>query len=244
MAVSERLLTAWKTGCRQPSSDLSLDDEASAYAVQQKVASALGWPRQSNHRVWKLGGAPGGMISAALVPELAVHGSGWRVPSTYSMGLGIESEIAIRLSHDLNGSEEELEVFNAIDEWMPAIELCDTRFVDGGGENTLLKLADQQMSRALIVGAASKLTSAHDWKLQRAQLKVDGQIRFDQSGSHPFGSPLSNVVWLARHAASQGMPLMAGDVIATGSWSGLSWINEGQAVEVDFHGIGEVLLKV
>lgn len=243
IAVSERLLMAWRSGQRQPSSDLCLEDEASAYAVQERVLDALSCSAQAGRRVWKLGGGPGGLISAALVPERTVQASGWKVPKGYAMGLGIECEIAIQLGDDLPGAVDESEVFNAVEAWMPAIELCDTRFVDGGGDKPLLRLADQQMSRALVVGASCKLNPSHCWKQQQAVLKVDGQIRFEESGSHPFGRPLTNVAWLSRHAAAQGMPLQAGDIIATGSWTGLCWVHSGQNIDVCFPGIGEIFLN-
>lgn len=242
--VTERLLFAWRTGIRQPVTDLQLEDEAAAYAVQHQVSKALGWHALSGSKVWKLGGEPGGLISTALVPENALQSSGWRVPAKYAMGFGIEGELAIRLGRDLCASVELEEVYNAVDAWMPAIELCDSRFIGGSAHSPLLKLADHQLSRALIVGAECKPPVRPDWRGQGVTLTVGGQPQRAFVGSHPFVEPLANVVWLAKHAAAQGMPLQAGDIIATGSWSSICWVEVGQSVSVSFPGFGTVDLLV
>jgi 2-keto-4-pentenoate hydratase len=243
-AVTERLLLAWRTGIRQPVTDLQLEDEAAAYAVQRQVCDALGWHALPGSRVWKLGGGPGGLISTALVPENALQSSGWRVPAGYARGFGIEGELAIRLGRDLCASVDLDDVYNAVDAWMPAIELCDSRFMGGSGHSPLLKLADHQLSRALIVGSACKPTVRPDWRCQGVTLAIDGQSQRAFVGSHPFVDPLANVIWLARHATAQGMPLQAGDIIATGSWTSICWVETGQNISVCFPGFGSVNLVV
>lgn len=244
LEVTERLLLAWRTGIRQPVTGLQLEDEAAAYAVQRQVGDALGWRALPGSRVWKLGGGPGGLVSTALVPENSVQSSGWRVPAGYAMGYGIEGELAIRLGRDLSASVDLNDVYSAIDAWMPAIELCDTRFIGGSGGSPFLKLADQQLSRALIVGAECKPDIPPDWRHQGVSLTINGQLLRSFLGSHPFVDPLENVIWLAKHAAERGMPLQAGDIIATGSWTHICWVEAGHSISVSFPGFGSVNLKV
>ncbi|WP_051231897.1 2-keto-4-pentenoate hydratase [Stutzerimonas azotifigens] len=243
-AVARRLITAWRTGQRQPLAELSLPDAAAAYAVQRQVSEALGWFAGTRPTAWKLGGAPGGLISAAAVPAAAIHRSDWRVPPAYVTALGIEGELVIRLGRDLSGTSDLAEIRAAIDAWMPAIELCDTRLEDGASADPLLRLADQQLNRALILGEPVQLTEPPEWPRQTAMLRVDGQELLRSTGSHPFVDPLSSLPWLARHAAAQGTPLRAGDLIATGSWTGIHWTTTGQAITFSLGAFGAVTLNV
>ncbi|MEB2869136.1 2-keto-4-pentenoate hydratase [Pseudomonas rhizosphaerae] len=240
--VAASLIRAWQTHQRQPTEGLLLDNEGQAYEVQRQVAAALGWFDQAPARAWKLGGAPGGLISAAGVPADAVHPSGWQVPPGHCHGLGIEGELFVRLSRDLDEHTDLATAYAAIDAWMPGIELCDTRWVQGAQADALLRLADQQLNRALIVGEPVSLSALPDWTVQSATLSVDGEQVVVSSGSHPFVEPLNSLPWLARHAAALGNPLRAGDLIATGSWTGIHWAHIDAQIKVEFPGIGSVTL--
>ncbi|WP_312233228.1 2-keto-4-pentenoate hydratase [Stutzerimonas nitrititolerans] len=243
-AVARRLITGWRTGQRQPLSGLALPDTAAAYAVQRRVGDALGWFDGARPAAWKLGGSPGGMVSAAAVQATAIHRSGWHVPPGYVTALGIEGELVIRLGRNLTDTADLTEIRSAIDAWLPAIELCDTRLEGGINANPLLRLADQQLNRALILGNAVQLHDLPVWLKQTAILRVDGHEVVNASGSHPYIDPLSSLPWLARHAVAQGTPLRAGDLIATGSWTGIYWANPGQKITFSLNSVGEVMLNV
>ncbi|WP_296249498.1 2-keto-4-pentenoate hydratase [Pseudomonas sp. UBA4194] len=238
--VAARLLRARRDGQRQSTEGLRLDSEAQAYEVQARVAAAMGWFARAPARAWKLGGAPGGLVSAAGVPADAVHTSGWQIPPGHCHCVGIEGEVFARLSRDLDEHTDLASAYAAIDTWMCGIELCDTRWVDGDRADPLLRLADQQLNRGLIVGEAVSLASRPHWFAQTVQLTVDGESVASGIGSHPFTDPLSSLPWLARHAAASGNPLRAGDLIATGSWTGIHWVPVGARVEVVFAGLGAV----
>jgi 2-keto-4-pentenoate hydratase len=241
-AVARRLIAGWRTGQRQPLTGLSLHDSASAYAVQRQVSEALGWFGGGRPTAWKLGGAPGGIVSAAAIPADAIHRSGWQVPPGYVTALGIEGELVIRLGKDLSNMPDLTEIRAAIDAWLPAIELCDTRLEGGASADPLLRLADQQLNRALILGEPIQLTELPEWTHQTAVLRVDSQELFKSIGSHPFVDPLLSLPWLARHAAAQGTPLRAGDLIATGSWTGIYWATSGETITFTMSSFGAVTL--
>lgn len=240
--VAASLIRGWREGCQQPLPGVGLASEAEAYAVQREVADALGWFSAAPPGAWKLGGAPGGLISAAAVPASAVHGSGWQVPPGADFGFGIEGELIVRLSRDLGPHTDPATARAAIDAWLPGIELCGTRWRQGEQAAPLLRLADQQLNRALVLGAPRSLAQLPHWAAQPVVLRVAGKPVFTGAGSHPFGDPLSSLPWLARHAAAQGTPLRAGDLVATGSWTGIYWAPAGAQVEVEFAGLGTVQL--
>ncbi|WP_010485372.1 fumarylacetoacetate hydrolase family protein [Pseudomonas sp. S9] len=238
--VAARLIEAWHTGQRQSHGGLVLESEAQAYAVQQCVADALGWFSQEPARAWKLGGSPDSFISAAGVPADAVHSSGWQAPSGYCNGFGIEGELIVRLRCDLDQHTDLEMAYRAIDAWLPGIELCDTRWLSAEHADPLLRLADQQSNRALIIGEPCSLEAPFDWPGQTAEVRINGVSQQVSTGSHPFAEPLNSLPWLARHAALQGNPLRAGDLVATGSWTGICWAPPSARVEVKFAGLGSV----
>ncbi|MFK3704924.1 fumarylacetoacetate hydrolase family protein [Klebsiella sp. NPDC088457] len=240
--VTESLLRGWHEGRRQSVDGMHLTTPAEAYEVQHQVASAMGWFDNSSARVWKLGGAPNGLISAARVPDDAVHFSGWQVPAGYCFAYGIEAEIFVRLSHDLTECPHLSCAYNAIDAWLPGIELCDTRWIDGDKVDPLLRLADRQLNRALIMGEQLKFRQHPNWNEMNVSLQVNGVLQVGTKNQHPFGDPLSSLPWLAAHAAAQSTPLQAGDLIATGSWSGLFWAPEKARIEATFAGMGSVVI--
>lgn len=241
--VAESLVRGWRDGRQQPVEGLSLESQAQAYEVQQRVAESMGWFTQAPARAWKLGGSVGGFISAAGVPATAVHESGWQVPPGTCYGFGIEAELIVRLGRDLDEHTDLDNARNSIESWMPGIELCDTRWIQGDQAEPLLRLADQQLNRALIVGSAHRLPDLPDWSDQMLQVTIDGQSSFVGKACHPFSDPLHSLPWLARHASSQGNPLCAGDLIATGSWSGICWVPEDVLIEVVFADVGRVKLR-
>lgn len=241
--VAASLIRGWREGRQQPLPALRLDSEAEAYEVQLQVARALGWFDTQPPAAWKLGGAPGGLISAAAMPSTAVHSSGWQVPSGDCFGFGIEGELIVRLARDLDENAELAAIHTAIDAWMPGIELCGTRWLQGDQAPPLLRLADQQLNRALVLGAPRTLARLPDWTGQRVELRVGGETLVVGSGSHPFLDPLSSLPWLARHAAALGTPFRAGDLVATGSWTGIHWARAGERVEVEFAAMGTVDLS-
>jgi len=240
--VAASLIRGWREGRQQPLPGISLASEAEAYAVQREVAETLGWFSAAPPAAWKLGGAPGGLISAAAVPVSAVHGSGWQVPPAADFGFGIEGELVVRLSRDLGRHTDPAMARAAIDAWLPGIELCGTRWQKGEQAAPLLRLADQQLNRALVLGAPQSLAQLPYWPAQQVTLRVAGESVFTGAGSHPFGDPLSSLPWLARHAAEVGTPLRAGDLVATGSWTGIYWAPAGVEVLAEFAGLGRVQL--
>jgi len=241
-SVADRLIDSWHSGRRQPVSGLSLPDANAAYTVQRLVTESLGWFEGTRPCAWKLGGAPGGLVSCAAIPSNSIHPSGWQVPARYAVGLGIEGELAIRLGRDLSDTPDIVEIRAAIDAWLPAIELCDTRLEEDARVDPLLRLADQQLNRALILGEPFLLVDLPEWTRQPVVLEVNGHKQLAATGSHPFVDPLASLPWLARHAAEQNTPLRAGDLIATGSWTGLYWASWGQRIDVGFGKFGKATL--
>ena len=212
-----------------------------AYAVQDRVFAAL-YPGQ-RAGAWKVGGAsPEVEPTAAPIPSASLHPSPARIPAKGFHMIGIESEIAFRLGRDLPPRAtpySEDEIAAAVSEALVTIELCDTRLSNWKDTSALWRLADFQLNAALVIGSGRPDWRAIDFTRQRAELWIDGALSLEATGAHPYGNPIRLLPWLAAHCAARCGGLHAGDIITTGTWTGMQFIKPGATVITRFPGIGE-----
>ena len=62
-------------------------------------------------------------------------------------------------------------------------------------------------------------------------------------GVDVMGHPFEALAWLANHAAASGRPLVAGDVVLTGSIVETRWVEPGDTVRVCIEGLGEASVR-
>lgn len=227
-----------------PELDWSYFSVEDALAVQRQQAARLGWFPDGHPSAWKLGGSPTKGPSTAPVPAEAVFDAPWRSPDGFAVGFGIEAELAVRLARDLPAGASTAEARQAIDCFFPCIELCDTRIASAEPLPAVLQLADQQSNRALVLGPATRLAAVPDWPALAVRVECGGRVVHESTGGHPYLDPLTSLPWLAQHAVTQYDGLRAGDIIATGTWSGIYWALPGETVCVSLAGIGSVELEL
>ena len=222
---------------------LDLRSSEDAYRIQDRVFAKLS--AGARPVAWKAGAS-----NDKAEPTAAPIGTVHRSPATASAAtmtmIGIEAEIAFRLVRDLgtrDGAYREEEVASAVGEALVAIELCDTRLADWSSAPALWKLADFQSNAALIVGSGTRDWPAIDFKAQRVELRI-GERTLAAIGAHPFGNPFRLMPWIAAHCARRAGGLRAGDLVTTGSWTGMEFALPGEDVRVEFPGIGEAVLRV
>lgn len=217
-----------------------------AYRVQDLVFAAL-YPRQ-RAGAWKVGGPrPDIEPTAAPIPSARVYASPARVPAQAFHMIGIEVEIAFRLGRDLPPraapySEEDIAA--AIVEALVTIELCDTRLANWKQASALWRLADFQLNAALVAGSGTQAWRTIDFSQARAELWIDGVLSLEATGVHPYGNPVRLLPWLAAHNAGRCGGLVAGNVITTGTWTGMKFVAPGAEVLARFAGIGEARVTI
>jgi 2-keto-4-pentenoate hydratase len=235
------LIRAREEGTTLPSDIVSFElaSPADAYGVQALVAAKLGAVA-----AWKTG-APSPQAEPILAPIFAdlVHVSAARLPAATFHRLGIEAEIAYRLGRDLPGRRESYtreEVVEAIAAILPAIEVVDSRLAEPEAAGAMWKLADHQSNGALVVGAQVDDWQAIDPSEQPVRLTIDGRVVAEGRGGNPAGDPLRLIAWMANHLADHCGGLRQGQIITTGSMTGLMWTRPGAKVVADFAGLGRV----
>ncbi|MCU0940351.1 MAG: fumarylacetoacetate hydrolase family protein [Burkholderiaceae bacterium] len=242
-ALAHRLLAARRA--RQPmvaTPDDGPADVAQAYEVQWRVTQALSGGRRIAH--WKVGAASREQTpQAAPIPAPCVLPSPARWIDPPTTGLAIEAEVAFRVARDIDGaSAATIDVADAFDCVMVAIEVCDTRLAAQPAPHTRWKLADALSNAGLVVGSGGHAPDAIDYSRLRCIVEVDGSQRFDAIGTHPLGDPRTLLPWWLAFASAR-VPLHAGDLVTTGSWCGMLHVAPGAQVVVQFERLGRAELQ-
>lgn len=241
-AATQLLLDARNSGVVLDWRRLAVGDAATAYAVQDAQLLQLG-PVGG----WKVGSKGDGSepgcaplpASCVLPSDTMLAGPQWRLR-------GLEVELALRVGRDfdpgnaLPSREELIGVFDAV---MPAIEVVETRLGKVPCENPWAAMADLQCHGALVLGPAVPMPAvAPELKDVVASLAIDGREEARTSGGNPADLwPM--LAWLARHCSLRGMPFRKGQVVTTGSCTGLHNARGGALVEAELEGIGAVSLR-
>lgn len=214
-----------------------------AYAVQDATLRLLG-PVGG----WKVGAkGPSALPACAPLPAGGVFATGAALPGPPWRLRGIEVEVALRLGRDLiptDGEPDAAMVRDAVEAVLPAIEVVETRLADWRDSAPLAQLADLQSHGALVVGAASMCTPTElDLRSVEAYLAFDGQPVASTRGANPAVDIWRLLGWLAWHCAQRGQPLRAGQIVTTGSCTGMLFAPEDAHVQGLLVGIGLVELR-
>jgi 2-keto-4-pentenoate hydratase len=243
--LAQRLLAARQsgTGMAAPGPELVPASAEEAYAVQDLVAARLG-------RIagWKVGAAgPAAAPNCAPLFADLVAPSPARFPAArFPLG-GIEGELAFRFGRDLPpraGAYNEDEVWQAVDSLHAAIELVQSRYADFPAIDKLALLADNGSNGAFCFGAALRDWRGIDFLRPAASLSIDGKEVARAVGGNAAGHPRRLLTWLANHRARHSRGLAAGDIVTTGTHTGLVFAPAGATATVRFAGIGEASLAL
>lgn len=250
--LSEALITAWLSGTPLTETQaraLAPADEASAYLVQQQTGSALGWFADGRPRAWKIGaGSRSARPTSSPIADGAIlHAGGlpFRFAATRAHTLiGVEVELAVQLARSLPPDADAAAVRAAIGTVFAAIEICDIR---ASGENlpATFYLADLQNNHCLILGERRDGGWRDSDGAGEVVITLNGAEYKRQHGGHPLGDPLHLLPWLNRHAQRQyGSTLQAGDLVTTGTWTGLYPARAGDRLCASYADVGRVAIDV
>ncbi len=234
----QALLEARRTGKQVPV-PFALRDRASVYAIQNGVAKATG-PVSG----WKVGAkTPTADPNCAPLLANTLVSS----PATFdgrSMHMiGVEVEISFHIVRDIAGRAEPVgreEALAAVGDAFVGMEVVDTRLADFKSADPEWLLADNQMNHALVIGSSIKDWKGLDWASLPVRLTIDGKVEVDQKGGLGAVDPVRPLAWMIDHAVRERGGIRKGQVITTGSWTGLRYYPPGSKARGEFVGLGAV----
>lgn len=226
-------------------------DTATAYRVASAVAEELGWQVAG----WKIAAMKEEM-QKALRTDAPIYGRVF-APNIRPTPVTVvratlcspipEVEYQALLGADLPPRATpytQAEVAEAVASLHPGIELAECRFIHDPAFPPLpAVLADGAGSGTIVHGLAIE-----DWKKrnvphQEAVLLCNGTPRRRGTAAAALGHPMAPVTWLANELSRTGVGLKAGQMISTGTLTGMLAPKSGETYVADFGPFGSVTLK-
>lgn len=172
-----------------------------------------------------------------------VFEAGSRVPVFTAHGPMIEGEFLLRLGADLPARDEPYsadDVADAVDAVAGAVEVVGSR-LDGGlsGQGRERVSADGGANIALVHGAWCSPWRHLDLAALPASVTINGAAGGMGEGRLALGSPLNVLAWLANaRARGGGDSLKRGQIITTGTCTGIDKVAPGDTVTAAFGPLG------
>ena len=239
---------------RTPLSPLDADvaphDEAEGYLIQTAVADLLS-PDFGVQVGYKIGCTSAVMQAYLEIPHpcggsvfaRGVHESGVSLRHRDFVRVGVECEIAVRLAHDLAPSAAPFTadaVAQAVEAYLPAIEIVDDRYVDWQTLGAPTLVADDFFAAGCVLGKPVARSVAPDLLEVVGRAVINGDEAGRGTGADVLGHPHHALAWLANHLAAGGKGLRAGQIVLTGSLVKTVWLGAGDEVVMDLSGLGTV----
>jgi 2-keto-4-pentenoate hydratase len=238
-----RVIEGLPEACRPKSID-------EGYAIQNAFRAA--WPDRVAG--WKIGAtAPPtmdrfGVKEPMYGPFFArdTHQSPARVPAPTRHAMAIESEFAYRLGRDLPARAAPYtreEILDAIDAIIPAFEIVGTRYTAVPFHDVGSVVADCMLNAAMVLGRPITDWRNLDIPRHPVSLTIDGAPAGKGSGADPLGDPRNVLDWVIEKLRASGAGLKKGEILSTGTCTGIVPLQKGQTAVADFGPLGKVEVR-
>ena len=245
--LATQLTQAWNS--RQPidarpeSGPVSVEQ---AYAVQQVVWHKL--TQQLRPTAWKAGALDRQSIAtaAAVLPQRTMQcslQSPAQFPAALLRRLGIEAEIAVCFGRNLPlraAPYHREEILDAIASVHVAMELVDTRLSDPEAAGPRWRLADSLLNGGLVLGEAIPNWRRLDFSGLTVRIKANSSGLVETLGRPPLDDLFFCLPWWIEHVGGA----QTGDIVTTGAWNGVHWVDMPAKVAVEFAGVGSVSARI
>jgi 2-keto-4-pentenoate hydratase len=166
-------------------------------------------------------------------PVLHEHvlANGSRFPVVPGM-LGLECEFGFRMGSDvpLPGRKLDLAAIRAAaSECFAALEIVGRRVPEDIPLNEASSIADFGLDVAVVRGASIPRWEQLDLAAVPVHALLDGAVVASGSGAAVLGNPLHALLWLAAELARSGDRLRAGEIVLTGTCTGITKAAPGQS---------------
>jgi len=211
------------------------------FTVQAAVAAQLG-PVGG----FKVACPPGAPIIIAPIFASDIHASPAIIQCSEGEEVGVELEYAFRLIAplpDIAASDFETQLRNAV-ELLPVFELVQTRLADPKGATPALKMLDNQLNGAVVLGEPRRDWHTIDVTRAEAHLTLGQDSLLDGPASVPGGDAFATLCALVRALGDHCGGLQPGHVVITGSLNGLPWVMPPTTAAGRIDGLGEVSMRL
>lgn len=222
-----------------------------AYAIQARTAALFG----QEMRGFKIGSTSAeaqrllGTDQPGSGPLLAgfMYDSPARVAVAPAHMPAVEAEFAYRLGADLlpkAAPYTRAEIVAAVSGLAPAIEVVGSRFAGGlAGKGRYRITADGGANIAFVAGPFHADNPGRDLRQHAVAMRINGKTHGQGTGSRVLGDPLDALLWIVEQQSRLGRGLRAGEIISTGTCTGVDPVRPGDRVSADFGDLGVVEIE-
>lgn len=160
-----------------------------------------------------------------------------------------EVEFAFVLARPLEGPGVTLlDVLNATDYVVPALELIDARIEQFDRDTkaprkVLDTIADNAANAGIVMGGRPMRPDAVDWRWAGALLYKNGVIEESGLGAAVLNHPGNGVAWLANKLAAHDESLAAGEIVLGGSFTRPVACAAGDTFHADYGPLGSISVR-
>ncbi len=247
-----RLLASLRRDGRQQSgldAGLVPPDKATAYRVAGLVAEELDWTVGG----WKIAAMKEEM-QKALRTDSPIYGRVFFIePTPFTVKHAElaspipEVEYQAKLGADLPPRDKPYtveEVTDAVASLHPGLELAECRFIHDAAFPPLPAiLADGAGSGTIVYGPAITDWKTRDIPGQEATLSSNGCLRRKGTAAVALDHPMMPLTWLANELSRAGIGMKAGQMVSTGTLTGMLAPKPGEDYLADFGPFGSVKLS-
>lgn len=222
--------------------------EADAYEVQRGITEVSGCEVAG----FKIGatarvamdvlGVDGPFFGPLYRERFHDTGATVRLPTAHSPG--VEAEFVVGLAADLppRDAPRTVEEVRPAVAWVaPGLEIVGTRLEGGLAGAGVLAIADGGANIDFVLGPTDGDWRSADLAAHPVVLRINGvEAASGNSGMLVFGDPIAGVAWLANRPEVAPRGLRAGDVITTGTCTGIRPLSPGDEAEADYGALGVV----
>jgi len=219
-----------------------------AHAIQHEIAALCGQPARgfkvgsTSLEAQRLLGTDEPGSGLLLAPY--VHESPATIVIAPAHTPAVEGEFAFKLGRNLPPRAAPYgmgEIADAVAAIAGAIEVVGTRFSGGlAGKGRLLVTADCGANIAFVSGPWRPYVRSLDLKAHPVAMTINGTARGSGTGARALGDPLNVLLWLANQQSAAGRGLRSGEIVSTGTCTGLDPVLPGDRVQADFGDLGMV----
>ena len=249
-AASDVLWDHWQRGARigaLPEAVRPATREA-GYGIQALLEARsafplFGWKIAATSQAGQAHIAVDGPLAGRLLRE-RMRDSGGRVPFSTNHMRVAEAEFAFLMATDLRPRDAPYgvdDVLPAVASLHPAIEVPDSRYEDFTTVGAAQLIADNACADYFVLGpAAPDSWRSIDLARHRVSGRIDNGPPRDGVGANVLGDPREALVWLVNELSRLNLPLLAGQVVTTGTCLVPMAAEPGDHVVADFGAIGTV----
>lgn len=142
----------------------------------------------------------------------------------------------------VHGQHDAASVLDATPVYMPALEVCDTRYLTYQFK-AVDNISDNSSAARYVLGPAAPINADTDLKALQITLFIDDVCIDKGVGKNALEDPLLAVAWLANRLSQTGEGLNAGDVVLTGGLTKGYLVKQGQTVRNQIEGKAAVAVR-